>query len=489
VSSVPALRLSAVNQAPINPQGRYVLYWMIAQRRATYNFGLQRAVERAAELKKPLVVLEPLRVGYRWASDRLHAFVLQGMKENAARFASTPALYHPYVEPAPGAGRGLLEALAKDAALVITDDWPCFFLPRMVAAAGARLPVLLEQVDATGLLPYRAAKKAFSRAFDFRRFLQKNLLPHLHQRPRPDPLAGVALPRLDALPAEVAARWPRATEALLHAQPEALRALPIDHDVAPASFVGGTAAAEARWREFLATGLARYGEGRNHPDADASSRLSPWLHFGHLGVHQLLEDVIEKERWSPQRVSGEATGENRGWWGMSEAAESFLDELVTWREVGLNACAYLPDYDRFESLPAWARTTIDEHRLDERPHRYELPALEAARTHDPLWNAAQRELVREGRMHNYLRMLWGKKVYEWSASPEQALANLIELNNKYAVDGRDPNSYAGIFWVFGRYDRAWGPERPIFGKLRYMTSENTQRKLELRLYLRKYGQR
>jgi deoxyribodipyrimidine photo-lyase len=172
---------------------------------------------------------------------------------------------------------------------------------------------------------------------------------------------------------------------------------------------------------------------------------------------------------------------------MSGAAESFLDELVTWRELGFNMCWQRPDYDQYESLPAWAQQTLEEHSSDLRPVVYTLDQLQSATTHDALWNAAQTQLVTEGRMHNYLRMLWGKKILEWSATPRDALASMIELNNRFAVDGRNPNSYSGIFWVLGRYDRAWGPERPIFGKIRYMTSENTARKLKLSNYLRSYS--
>jgi deoxyribodipyrimidine photo-lyase len=150
-------------------------------------------------------------------------------------------------------------------------------------------------------------------------------------------------------------------------------------------------------------------------------------------------------------------------------------------------CSKVRHYDRWDSLPDWALQTLDEHALDPRPHLYSLDQLQQATTHDPVWNAAQRQLLEEGRMHNYLRMLWGKKVLEWSRRPEDALQVLIELNNRFAVDGRDPNSYSGIFWVFGRYDRAWGPERKIFGKIRYMTSDNTVKKLDMQAYLRKWG--
>jgi deoxyribodipyrimidine photo-lyase len=171
---------------------------------------------------------------------------------------------------------------------------------------------------------------------------------------------------------------------------------------------------------------------------------------------------------------------------VSGSAEAFLDQIVTWRELGLNISARRPDYDQFGSLPRWAVSTLDAHAGDPRPHTYTLEQFAAAATHDPLWNAAQRQLVSDGRIHNYLRMLWGKKILEWTASPRDALAVMIELNNRFALDGRDPNSYSGIFWVLGRYDRPW-PERPIFGTVRYMTSASTAKKLRVKEYLRRYS--
>jgi deoxyribodipyrimidine photo-lyase len=172
---------------------------------------------------------------------------------------------------------------------------------------------------------------------------------------------------------------------------------------------------------------------------------------------------------------------------MSEGAEAFLDQLVTWRELGFNMCSKREDHDQFESLPPWAIKELHEHAGDRRPFLYSLEEFKAAKTHDELWNAAQRELLEQGWIHNYLRMLWGKKILEWSSSPREALGAMIELNNKYALDGRDPNSYSGIFWVLGRYDRPFGPSRPIFGKIRYMSSKSTARKLALADYLNRYG--
>lgn len=482
----PELRLTALNDRPVRADRDFVLYWMVANRRVTDNFALDHAIAHARRLGLGLLVLEPLRVGYRWASHRHHRFVIQGMAEHAADLADAPARYLPYVEPTAGAGAGLLEALAARAAVVVTDDYPVFFLPRMQAAAASRLDVRMEAVDSNGLYPMRATERVFARAVDFRRHLQKTLTPFLIEMPEADPFAGVELPEVD-VPAEVAERWPAATQDMLQAGPEALASLPIDASVGPVDFDGGARPAIARWSRFLDTDLAAYADGRNHPDDDVSSRLSPWLHFGHIGVHRMFRDLIDKEGWDPSRLAPKATGSREGWWGMSPAAESFLDEAITWRELGWNMTSHRPDYDRLEALPEWALKTIAEHANDPRTHVYDLATFEAAQTHDDIWNAAQTQLVRTGRMHNYLRMLWGKMIYAWSPDARTALDVMEHLNNKYAVDGRDPNSYSGIFWVLGRYDRAWGPEREVFGKLRYMTSDSTRRKLHVKQYLKTYG--
>jgi len=484
---VPTSRLSACNEAPVRPERDFVLYWMVATRRAAWSFALERAVERARELDRPLVVLEALRCDYRWASDRLHRFVLDGMADNARALARRRVLYYPYVEPRPGAGRGLLAALASRAAVVVTDDFPTFFVPRMVAAAARRLDVLLERVDSNGLLPMRAASTVFPSAYAFRRHLQKTLADHLAAPPAADPLARLALPRLEALPPAVLRRWPAADRALLAGGDAALAGLPIDHRVGPIELRGGPRAAEARLARFLDDGIDRYADQRNDPEREATSRLSPYLHFGHVSVHQILAALAARETWSTSSLSRRATGQREGFWGLSAPIEAFLDQLVTWREVGFNLAAQRPDHASYASLPAWAQATLDRHRGDRRRWVYDLAALDEARTHDPLWNAAQTQLRREGRIHNYLRMLWGKKVLEWSPTPEAALDTLIALNDRYAVDGRDPNSYSGIGWILGRYDRPWAPERPIFGRIRYMSSDNTARKLRVRGYLERFA--
>jgi deoxyribodipyrimidine photo-lyase len=487
---VPASRIRACNRAAVRADGEFVLYWMIAFRRTEWNFSLQRAVEWATELRKPLVVFEPLRIGYRWASDRIHRFIIDGMAHNAARIASTKNRgvgYFPYVEPEEDAGQGLLAALADNACVVVTDDFPSFFLPRMVSATAWRLPVKLEQVDANGLLPLHSTERVFTTAFSFRAYLQKELPPHLAQLPQPNPLAGVKLPAFKTLPAEITRRWPPASKKLLAGNAAELAALSIDHTVGVVEQRGGSEAARQRLRRFLDRHLADYADHANEPDDDARSGLSPYLHFGHISPHELFHELISRERWTPDRLGKKADGKREGWWGASPGAESWLDEFITWRELGYNLSSHRNDYDRYESLPDWSQGTLEKHARDRRAFVYSIDELAAAATHDPLWNAAQTQLVREGRIHNYLRMLWGKKILEWTASPRDALEIMIELNNRFALDGRNPNSYSGIFWVLGRYDRPWGPERPVFGTVRYMSSQNTQKKLHVEEYLRIYG--
>jgi len=484
-AAVPASRVRAANDRAVRRDGDFVVYWSIAARRRRANFALQRAVEFANELDRPLIVLEALRCGYRWASDRLHAFVLQGMADNAADFADANVRYWPYVEPEAGAGKGLLGALGERACAVVTDDFPCFFLPRMVASAGKQLPVRLEAVDGNGLLPMRAADKVFGRAFDFRRFLQKTLPAHLGDFPAGDPLRSMQRDVAE-LPRGFAKRWPAASADLLAAKATALAALPIDHEVASVAMRGGPVAAGKALREFFDNRLARYGEERSEPDADCASGLSPYLHFGHLSVHQVFAGLAKREDWSRAKIKPTTSGE-RGWLGMSATAESFVDELITWRELGYNYCSQRDDYEDFASLPDWAKATLQKHAPDPRENVYSIDEFAMSETHDPVWNAAQRQLRESGVMQNYLRMLWGKKVLEWTRSPEEAMAILIELNNRYALDGRNPNSYTGISWVLGRYDRPWAPERDVYGVIRYMSSTNTVKKLKMKRYLAQWG--
>lgn len=474
-------------------QKSYVLYWMTAARRPRYNLALERAAILAERHGLPLVIFEALRVGYKYASARLHTFVLEGMRDNAKHFAkaSDRVTYLPYLERKEDEDKGLLSTLASNALVVVTDDYPCFFLPRMLDAFAEVSPCPVEAVDGNGVYPMYDAERHFTRAFSLRRHLQKRL-PNLFRKgyrealPSPDPLVHLSA----GAPAELPdlSAWPMLEVDALEAQnlESLVRDLPIDQDVKAATLEGGFVAGRARLEAFIAERLAGYGAGRNHPDDDGSSGLSPYLHFGHVGAQEVFAAIAQHHGWDESHFAEKVTGQRHGFWGLPESTEAFFDELITWREIGFNACVTLEDYDEYRSLPEWAQKTLDEHREDPR-EVLDLETLERAETPDEVWNAAQRQLVAEGVIHNYLRMLWGKNVLAWSKSPEEAAARLIYLNDKYALDGRDPNSYSGIFWVLGRYDRAWGPERPIFGKIRYMTSDSTKKKLRLKNYLKRFS--
>lgn len=485
--TIPTIRHSYANETAVREDGDYVLYWMIAFRRPRYNFALQHAVDRAKQFGKPLVIFEPLRTRYRWASDRLHRFVIEGMRDNADHFAKLPVTYYPYVEPSPGAGSPLLHRLAKHACTVVTDEYPCFFLPAMIDAVKDRIPARLELVDSNGVMPLRTPDRTFTVAHSYRRWMQKNILDALVEIPLEDPLAGQDLEQLDCLPAKITKKWPAADLDGLLAD-GGLAKIPIDHDVAPSPVVsGGFVDGGKRLAKFVNQTINVYNDDRNHPDEHATTGLSPHLHFGHISAHEIVAAIFDTEEWTPDKASA-ANGKNNGFWNTSEAAEAFLDQVLTWREMGFNLSFRQPDtYDKFESLPGWAQKTLEEHASDERPYVYSLEEFESASTHDPLWNAAQRELVQTGVMHNYMRMLWGKKILHWTKTPHDALQIMEHLNNKYGLDGRDPNSYSGIFWVLGRYDRAWGPKRPIFGSVRYMTSDSAAKKLRLKKYVKRFS--
>jgi len=482
MDSVPAIRVTKCNDQPIDMGGDFVLYWMTAFRRVNWNFALERAAGWARELGKALVILEVLPVDYPWACERFHRFVLDGMYDKAAQTRPSAAAYHFLLEQVPQQAEQLLILLSRSAALVVTDDFPSLDHQARLEAAATKLSVPLETVDSNGLIPLRSTDRVFARALSFRRFVQQTLPEHLLQIPLKNPL-----PPRDELP-----RPCLPTEVMNGAFPinegaNSFSNLPIGHRVAPAGVSGGSAAASRTLHLFLKEKLSLYSTLRNHPGKEVTSGLSPYLHFGHISTHQIFFELMSQEGWSPGTISAHASGRRTGWWNTGPDAEAFLDQFITWRELGYNMASKRPDYCRYTSLPEWAQQTLAEHSADPRLHSYNLDRFEKSQTHDPLWNAAQRQLVLEGYIHNYLRMLWGKKILEWSRNPHEALGIMIELNNKYALDGSDPNSFSGIFWVLGRYDRPWGPERPIFGKIRYMASENTARKYNVKTYLEKYG--
>lgn len=485
-SAVPPVRIRQLTHVEPNADGKYVVYWMTAFRRANHNFALEHAIEFASTHQRPLVVVEALRMRYRWASDRFHRFVIDGMIDNERSFTDSSVLYYPFLETSQQSGHGLVEELARDACLLVADDFPCFFHPTLYSRIVSKWPVAVELVDSNGILPMRAADKTFTVAHSFRRFLQKELPKHLESFPSKNPLSKVDLPKANKLIAKTQKRWPPAKLKEYAEGTKHFDRFEIDHTVAPVDYAGGSVAAKHCLDRFVKSRLAKYDTDRNIPDLEGASQLSPYLHFGHISAHEVFEAVMAKVKWKPDKIK-KPNGKALGYWGATQQAEAFLDELITWREIGFNMCHREADYDQYASLPEWAKTSLAAHAKDKRPTIYTLEQLDQSQTYDDLWNAAQNQLVQEGRIHNYLRMLWGKKILEWSPSPKVALEYMIHLNNKYAIDGRNPNSYSGIFWVLGRYDRAWGPVRKIYGKIRYMTSDSTRRKFAVKKYLEKFG--
>ena len=355
--SVPLLRIEACSDAPVRGDGAYVLYWMIATRRASYNFALDRALECARELGKPLVVFEaPLGIslGQRSAAPVRHR------RDGRQRRRIRSRWYHllSLRRRGEGEGKGLLEALAERAALVITDEFPCFFLPRMVAAAARKLAVRLEQVDSNGLLPLRATDWSFPPPTHFAASC------NVHS-PRTSPSAlGRARSRRASSsaprsPRKIVARWPRAKLPELLA-PSGLAVLPINHGVQGTPLRGGSVIAREKLRQFVRTRLARYNDDRNQPSRQGTSQLSPYLHFGHLSAHEIFETLARQEGWTDARRAKTASGQREGYWGMGAEAEAFVDQFVTWRELGYNMCHKRADYSEFESLPNWAKVTLQD---------------------------------------------------------------------------------------------------------------------------------
>jgi deoxyribodipyrimidine photo-lyase len=483
--TVPQVRITALTNHAVRDSGEYVLYWMTAMRRLRYNFGLQRAVEWANELRRPLLIFDAVRTNYRWACDRFHQFLIDGIEERSSQLSSSKAAHCAYIEPSSNHGSGLMETLAQHACVVVADDYPCFFHPALYQRIAAKWGCALEIVDSNTIVPMRLADRTFTVAHSYRRYMQKVVAESMPQFPVEEPLKALKTERLKALPSVIKKKWGCGLAGEGLSLCTDLSKLPIDHSVKPTEN-GQESEARKVLNRFLKSRLSKYEHDRNEPELQGSSWLSPHLHFGSMSSFEVFFEVSKAEDWAPKKLS-KPNGKMNGFWNMSVDAEAFIDQLMTWREIGFNMCVREPNFDRYESLPDWAQTTLAEHADDPRQYVYSMEEFEQARTHDELWNAAQNQLVHEGRIHNYLRMLWGKKILHWSDTPQQALKTMIHLNNKYALDGRDPNSYSGIFWVLGRYDRAWGPERPIFGKIRYMTSDSTRSKFSVKNYIRKHN--
>ncbi len=440
-------RIKALNNKSIR-QGDYVLYWMQASHRSEDNHALEYAIALANSLKKPLLVFFGLTERYPEAQERHYFFMLEGLKE-VEIFLKKRGLKFVIsrISPEKGAvqlGRRALAVVTDRGYLRLQRKWRQFVAHRL------ECPCLMVEADAIVPVEVASPKQEFSAA-TWRPKIKKNLQEFLKPlKPIPVHFDSLAIdPEIDPFPLENLT--------------QAIASLRIKREARKVDFFhGGTSEAKKRLRLFIEQKLEKYPDLRNDPTADCLSNLSPYLHFGQISPLSVALEVM-------------ATG--------SQAADVFLEELIVRRELSLNYVFYNPHYDSFEGLPAWAKKTLHEHTKDPRSYLYSLEELEEARTHDPYWNAAQLEMVITGKMHGYMRMYWGKKILEWTRTPEEAFQIALYLNNKYELDGRDPNGFVGVAWCFGLHDRPW-PERHIFGKVRYMNESGLRRKFDADAYVR-----
>jgi deoxyribodipyrimidine photo-lyase len=441
-------RVRELNSQPVRPGARHVLYWMRANRRAAFNHALAFAAGVANDRGLPLLCCETLSFEDPYASDRLHAFVLEGVPDNARRLRELGAGYVFSLRRGPSDPGDAIQRLAADAAAVVTDDYPA--LPEPPA-----FPVAAWAVDSSCIVPMSRIPGRQYAAYTIRPKIRK-LLPRFLEPLPPVRLAKRYLKHSREFHTEV-------TDAQI---PALLASCKIDHGVPPSvSFRGGTSAAERRLDDFLEHRLPRYARDRSEPSARATSELSPYLHFGHISP---LEIALRTGEHASRRKL---------------AADGFLEELIVRRELSFNFVRYAESHNSLTALPEWAQRTLAQHAKDSRPSTYSRDDFAAARTHDTLWNAAQKEMLRRGYMHNYCRMYWGKKILEWSRTYEEALATAIYIHDRFSLDGRDPNTYANILWCFGLHDRPW-PERPVFGRVRAMSRAGVERKIDVEAYIR-----
>jgi deoxyribodipyrimidine photo-lyase len=424
-----------------------VAYWMSRDQRVRDNWALFHAQKLALQKGRGLEVFFCLKPGFPGAGLRHYAFMLRGLREVSASLGKLSIPFHllegdpPHVIPDFCDDRSVGVLVTDFSPLKIKAEWT------IGVAEGIEIPI--QEVDAHNVVPcWVASQKAEYGAYTIRPKIASLLDEFLTRIPAVKPHSRNAKPQTEGTD------WSKVLE----------RVSP-DREVPEVAWVKpGEEAAASRLRTFLRDILPRYSRDRNDPNGNGQSELSPYLHYGQLSAQRVALSV------SRSKVE-------------EEAKSDFLEELVVRRELSDNFCFHNPSYDRFQGFPEWARKTLNEHRSDPREYDYSLRELEEGRTHDDLWNAAQREMVVRGKMHGYMRMFWAKKILEWTEFPEAAMEAAITLNDRYELDGRDPNGYTGVAWsIGGVHDRAWR-ERPVFGKIRYMNRSGCERKFDVPAYI------
>lgn len=446
-------RVTVRREGAPDPDGRCVVYWMQRAQRGIDNHAVDIAVQVANLLGMPLVVYFAAISNFPHANLRHYAFLNQGLPDIEEDLAARNIAF--VMRRAPHESH---EQLLTDvqAALLIGDENPMREPERWRKEFAARLRIPFWTVDSDVIVPSKLIEKAQYGAYTIRPRINRLLPDFLHPYANTQAKYAWKRPRnfhADSVKEDITHGWKDFDRSVL----------PVD------AWQGGTHAALKRLALFASRMLESYEAQRNRPETDGTSCLSPYLHFGHIGPLTIALAVHAEVKKHPH---------------LKQARDSFFNELITWRELAVNFVRYTPNYDSPDCAESWAKTTIAEHARDEREHLYTLAQLDGAQTHDDLWNAAQLQMLHHGWMHNHMRMYWAKKILEWSPNIATAMKRAIHLNDKYFLDGRDPNGYAGVAWaILGKFDRAWN-ERPIFGKIRYMSGASTGRKFNSKEYIR-----
>ncbi|WP_028313462.1 deoxyribodipyrimidine photo-lyase [Desulfatibacillum aliphaticivorans] len=443
-----AARIRRLNERP-GQKGAYVLYWMQQSQRAKHNLALEFAISRANDLDVPVVVVFGLTVNYPEANYRHYLFMLEGLAETQRQLRDRGIPLVVLENSPPLASLDL----GKKAALIVTDKGYMRHQKAWRAQVAAQASCQVAQVETDVIVPVNiASQKAEWAARTIRPKINRELdnfllLPEkyaLKNKLRDFDIQGLDLSDPAALLKSLG----------MQANPSGVSAF----------FKGGASAAQERMDKFIQKSLDNYSRHHNRPDLADVSGMGPYLHFGQVSAAALALQVKNLKDADP------------------EAQAAYLEQIIVRRELAMNFVHFTPNYDQYACLPTWAQKTLKERAQDPRDHLYTPDQLEACDTHDPYWNAAMREMVVTGYMHNHMRMYWGKKILEWSPTPQKAWDVLLHLNNKYFLDGRDPNSYAGAGWIFGLHDRGWN-RRPIFGTVRYMAASGLERKCKIKDYV------
>jgi len=439
-------RIQRLNNKPFI-KGDYVLYWMQASQRAEYNHALEYAITKANELDKPLLALFGITDAYPSANERHYYFMLEGLRETEASLLKRGiqmVIQHESPEQA-------AVKWSRKACVVITDRGYLALQRKWRKCVASRINCPLIQVESDVVVPVEAAyaKEAYSAASlrpKINRLLERYLIP-VRKISLKNKSSNLACESLDIQDID-----------------KTISKLNIDRSVTKVeTYCGGTSQAKRHLRNFLRYRLAEYAQKKNDPNAEALSNMSPYLHFGQISPLYIALQVRKTH---------------------TAGKDAYLEELIVRRELAINFVYYNRNYATFASLPAWVKGNLRTHAKDKREYVYKLAQLENAQTHDPYWNAAQLEMMATGKMHGYMRMYWGKKILEWTKSPQRAFKVVTYLNDKYELDGRDPSSYAGVAWCFGKHDRPWS-QRPVFGNIRYMNANGLKRKFDADAYVAK----